>query len=332
LEQANFQARGFAAADPSRQLALQTIGRTFIRGYNAALMARDVEAVMQLVSSIPVAQRGFAAEGAAMGAAIADSISFRKLLLPACVEAFELDFTYLAHVGAGWSLARVPWRRRRILAELDPLLRWLAFDGLGFHDTYFYHRRILAGWRGERRGYAARAYDQGVGRAIWFIAGGSVSAAIKLLSALPVMRQSDLWSGLGLAMTYAGPITAEDIAVACEAAGGHRSQFAQGIAFACEARVLARHVPDHTDLAARAVWGSGAKELSTLVRKARDGLPAAESDLPRYEIWRRAVAGSLPQTQRGSTHEGFMRPRRQDRNNFDRGCTVCSRGSPRYLC
>lgn len=296
LEQALFQARGFAAADPSRQLALETIGQTFIRGYNAALAARNAEAVLPFINSVSQPVRGFAVEGAAMGAGIADALSFRKTLLPACIKAFESDFTYLAHVGAGWPLARVPWRRRRILAELDPLLRWLAFDGLGFHDTYFYHRRILAGWRRERCGYAARAYDQGVGRGLWFVAGGSVLAAINLLSALPGSKHCDHWSGLGLAMTYAGPVTVDDIAVACEAAGPHRTQFAQGVAFACEARVLARHVPTHTDLAARTVWGIGAEELSGLVRKARDRLPKAKSDLPRYEIWRRAVAGSLSQT------------------------------------
>ena len=296
LEQASFQARGFAGADPSRQLVLETIGQTFIRGYNAALMARNAEAVLLFINNVSPTERGFAVEGATMGAAIADALSFRKLLLPACIEAFEFGFTYLAHVGAGWSLARVPWRRRRILAELDPLLRWLAFDGLGFHDTYFSHRRILAGWRRERYGYAARAYDQGVGRGIWFVAGGSVLAAIDLLSALPVSRHGDHWSGLGLAMTYAGPVTADDIASACEAAGPHRVQFAQGVAFACEARVLARYVPAHTDLAARAVWGIGAEEVSGLVRQARDRLPKAENDPPRYEIWRRAVAGFFPQT------------------------------------
>ncbi len=298
LEEARFQIRGFPAADPSRQSALETIGQTFIRGYNAALLARNAEAALSFTNGVSPAARGFAAEGAAMGAAIADAVSFRKSLFPACLKAFESDFTYLAHVGAGWSLARVPWRRRRILGELDPLLRWLAFDGLGFHDTYFYHRRILAGWRRERSGYAARSYDQGVGRALWFVAGGSVAAAIKLISSLPESRHAesrlgDLWSGLGLAMTYAGQAAADDFAVACEAAGPHRKQFAQGIAFACEARALARHIPDHTDLAARTVWGIDAEQLSCLVRQARDRLPEAESDLPRYEIWRRAVAGSL---------------------------------------
>ena len=295
-DQASFQIRGFAGASPSSQSALEMIGRIFIGGYNTAILAHDVRDVLQYIGDIPSAERGFAVEGAAMGAAVADALPFRKSLLRACIEAFEADFTYLAHVGAGWSLARVPWRRRRILAELAPLLHWLAFDGLGFHDTYFYHRRILGGWRRERSGYAARAYDQGVGRALWFVAGGSVVATIKLLSALAESRHSDIWSGLGLAMTYAGSAATGDIADVCEAAGPNRAQFAQGVAFACEARVLARHIPDHTDLAARAVWGIGAEELSGLVRKARDRMPEAESDLPRYETWRRAVAGSLSQT------------------------------------
>jgi hypothetical protein len=294
-DQASFQIRGFAGASPSSQSALEMIGQTFIGGYNTAILSHDVRDVLQYVSGIPSAERGFAVEGAAMGTAVADALPFRKPLLPACIEAFEADFTYLAHVGAGWSLARVPWRRRRILAELSPLLHWLAFDGLGFHDTYFYHRRILGGWLRERSGYAARVYDQGVGRALWFVAGGSVAAAIKLLSALPASRHSDIWSGLGLAMTYAGPAATGNIAGACEAAGPYRAQFAQGVAFACEARVLARHIPDNTDLTARAVWGIGAEELSRLVRKARDRLPEAGSDPPRYEIWRRVVAGSLSQ-------------------------------------
>jgi hypothetical protein len=295
--QSRFQTRGFASHNSPTQLALETIGQTFIQGYNAALATGNVEAILQYINGIPAAERGFAAEGAAMGTAIIDALPFGRSLLPAYLKAFESDFTYLVHVGAGWSLARVPWRRRRILAELDPLHRWLAFDGLGFHDTYFYHRRILGGWRREPSGYTARVYDQGVGRALWFVAGGSVVAAIKLLSALPASRHCDLWSGLGLAITYAGPVSREEIINTLQAADANRAHFAQGVAFACEARVLARHVPAHADLAARTVWGIGAEELSKLVREARDRLPEVNGDPPRYEIWRRAVAGALSQAE-----------------------------------
>ena len=54
--------------------------------------------------------------------------------------------------------------------------------------------------------------------------------------------------------------------------------------------VLAGYFAPHTDLAARIVWGIGAEELSRLVRRARDRLPAADADQPRYELWRRSIA------------------------------------------
>jgi hypothetical protein len=105
----------------------------------------------------------------------------------------------------------MPWRRTKIIALLDPIHYWLAYDGLGFHDTYFNHPRILAGWSRERSGYRARVYDQGVGRALWFVTGGLIDAAIGIISKLPEKRQKDLWSGLGLAMVYAGPIDSDEI-------------------------------------------------------------------------------------------------------------------------
>jgi len=291
LADALFETRGFPKSNTLAQSTLEQIGRVFIGGFNASLAARDLGAVLQHVDGIPVAERGFAAEGATMGAAVADAVPFGRPMFPECIAAFKSDFTYLAHVGSGWALARVPWRRKRILAPLDPVHRWLAIDGLGFHDTYFYHRSVVvAGWRRKQSGYATHAYDQGVGRALWFVSGGSIAAAIRLLSSFAIERQSDLWSGLGLAMTYAGPVAGDDIIDALKAAGGNAASFAQGVAFACEARALARHVPDHTHLAAQEVWKRAPGEVVTLVRESRRCLSNAETDPPRYQIWRDNVA------------------------------------------
>ncbi|MGX0966079.1 hypothetical protein AB7M63_006528 [Bradyrhizobium japonicum] len=293
FDDASFKKRGFAEIDPTKRLALEAIGRAFIGGYNAALAANCLDDAFQHVDAVSPSQRGFAAEGAAMGFAIADALPLQKPALPNYLRAFEHDLSYLTHVGAGWALARVPWRRARILAPLDPVYYWLAYDGLGFHDTYFYHHRVLAGWSRKRTGYTSRVYDQGVGRALWFTGGGSVAAATELIASFPSQRQSDLWSGLGLAMAYAGPADAEDIRVARENAGEFRSRFAQGVAFACEARALARHIPEHTDLAAINLCGTSAEALSALVREARKKLPSAGGDATLYEIWQRQVASAM---------------------------------------
>jgi hypothetical protein len=293
LDEADFRIRKFYSADPSRQQALELAGKTFIGGYNEALAADSTNDVVRHVHRVAPELRGFAVEGAAMGFAIADILPFRTMSLATHLQAFDHDFSYLTHVGAGWALARIPWRRTAVLALLDPVHHWLAYDGLGFHDTFFHHRRILAGWRRHATAYAARAYDQGVGRALWFVGGGSVAIATELICRLPEAGWSDLWSGLGLAMAYAGPVDEADMRLARRNCGEHGIHLGQGVAFACEARARARHIPVHTDLAARVTAGIGAAELSALVRETRGGLPADDGDVPAYEIWRRKTASAM---------------------------------------
>jgi len=297
-DEALFETRGFPRSNSSGQLALEAIGRVFIGGFNASLTASDVGAILQYVRNTPIVERGFAAEGAAMGAAVVDALPFSRPMLAAIIAKLNSEYTYLAHVGAGWALARVPWRRKRILSALDPIHRWLAIDGLGFHDTYFYHRHVFTGWRREQSGYAAHAYDQGVGRALWFVSCGSILDAAYLISKLAIIRQDDLWSGLGLAMAYAGPVDNDDVVCALESAGENAASFAQGVAFACEARALARYIPDHTEMAARGVWNKHACEVTRFVREARDCLPKAETDPPRYQAWRESVARAFLRTAR----------------------------------
>lgn len=292
--EASFRKRGFTEADGSKRLALESVGETFISGYNLALAADRPDDVRQHLDAVVPARRGFAVEGAAMGCVIADALPFRNPSFADHVRMFEREFSYLTHVGAGWALARVPWRRARILASLDPVHFWLAYDGVGFHDTYFHHRRVLAGWRRKPpSSYAARAYDQGVGRALWFVTGGSVAGATELIGEFAAARRGDLWSGLGLAMAYAGPTDGAEIKAAFRAAGVYRRDLAQGVAFACEARARARHIPAHTELAANVVSGVSADELSSLVRYARTELSRGDADTPPYELWRRKVVAAM---------------------------------------
>jgi len=292
-DEASFKKRGFLETDHEKQLTLEATGQAFIGGYNAALAAGRLDEALRHIDTVSPLRRGFAAEGAAMGFAIADALPFQQPRLPDYVQASKREFSYLTHVGAGWALARVPWRRARILAPLDPIHHWLAYDGLGFHDTYFYHRHALAGWRRQRTGYASHVYDQGIGRALWFVGGGSVAAATRMIAGFPSQRQSDLWSGLGLAMAYAGPADGDEIKEADRNAGEFRPRFALGVAFACEARALARYIPAHTDLAARIVSGASAEALSALTRDIRKNLPAADADAPLYQMWQRHVAAAM---------------------------------------
>jgi hypothetical protein len=207
----------------------------------------------------------------------------------------KADYTYLVHVGAGWALARVPWRRRAILRASDQVHSWLIFDGLGFHDAYFTPARITRGWRRLTRGYAARAYDQGVGRGLWFAAAGDLDRAILAIASFQGGRQPDLWSGLGLALAYAGGASSQELSSALAAAGKFRAHLAQGAAFAAEAHARAGHTPIHTQDAVVVLCGCDAVAAVELVRRVRGQLPDGDltDGTPRYELWRSHVQREL---------------------------------------
>ncbi len=294
IREASFAARGFAPSDVVMRRRLELVGEIFLAGFNRALVEDDGAALAASVARIDPAHRGFAVEGAAMGSAIADALMLGGGRLRAWMARNDADYTYLAHVGAGWALGRVPWRRSAILKHRDPVHGWLVFDGLGFHDTYFHTSWILRGRRRERRGYAGRVYDQGIGRALWFVAGGNIASTMDALRRFDADRHPDLWSGLGLALAYAGGASPHDLRRATVAAGPFRANLAQGAAFGAEAHARARYIPPHTREAVSLLTGRDAEAAVRLVRGSCAALPVAEAPAaPHYEAWRRDVRQML---------------------------------------
>src|SRR5439155_14621271 len=129
--------------------------------------------------------RGFAYEGCAMGLAVADSVSFRPRRVRDFVDGVGADHVYMAYIGVGWAMARIPRMRWRAVVPADPVLRWLALDGYGFHQAFFDTVRWVTNtWRPERypawpgdQAYPHNAVDQGIGRALWFVNGADPNAA-----------------------------------------------------------------------------------------------------------------------------------------------------------
>ena len=324
-------ARGFINGNAARSAYFEKIIQSFVEGYNAALEAYVAKEVRQSIETIQPGLRGFAAEGAAMGSAIRSCVPFSQCRLHSIIEEIKPDFDYLAHVGIGWAIARVPWKARTIRSMLDPIHHWLTYDGLGFHDFYFYHRQVLAGWRRGLTGYSARVYYQGVGRALWFVAGGSIIDAIGLIVSFPSVRHNDLWAGLGLAMAYAGPIDGEDVVTALNSATINRRHYAQGVAFACEAHVRAGHVPTHTvwllELLLRArlqrsprLCVTHARDYQTPMATCRDMNCGGKALRPQSRV------------RRGSGYDrSFASSRRESRHRFHRRRVVCVGAASRYL-
>jgi len=200
------------------------------------------------------------------------------------------EHVYLLHVGAGWGVARLHRDWRRATRRLDPLLRWLALDGRGFHDGFFHAQRFHVR-REPPRGLDAReraVFDQGLGRSLWFVAAAEPERIARALGEFDPHRRSDLWSGVGLACAYAGGIELARLERLLDACGDHAAHFAQGVAFAAEARERARTPDEWTTAVCRRVWQCEPERVTATVRRTSAAARDDASDAA-YANWRAAI-------------------------------------------
>ena len=304
-DEALVSTRGFEPMDGRAAERLERIGREFIGGYHAAIDENAAGALeARLNASVERDFRGFAFEGAAMGLLLLDRLHFSRNAFSAFLEGPANSHVYMLHVGAGWAVARLPWLRMRMpttLDRFDPLLRWLVMDGFGFHEGYF-HGSIAVGRHAVPRGvrgYAARAFDQGLGRSLWFSGGIDPERITAAIAGFAECRRSDLWAGVGLACAYAGGADLTALVRLVELAGVHLAAAAQGAVFAAETRNRAGNPAAHCDLACRTLCGMPADDAAAIARETMTGLPP-DGTVPSYEIWRIRIQQKFAHVRQGA--------------------------------
>jgi hypothetical protein len=322
--------RGFRGATKEMEARLEQVGAAFLGGYHAALEQDTQTGLATTLNEVEMELRGFAFEGAAMGLALLDVLTpWRRTRIGEFLGGAGAVHDYMVHVGTGWVWARLPVNVHRARQRLDPLLGWLAFDGWGFHEGFFHWPKYIAGQPLPKtlKGYERRVFDQGLGRSLWFVNGGNVDLIPRTISDFPPDRRGDLWSGIGLAATYAGIISESSLDGLREKAGSFRPQLAQGSAFAAKARQRAGNLNSYTSLATAILCGLAAADAARLADAALENLPACvaeagcsltadrsqqfestrrahrtparrrpdDAEMPAYEIWRRRIQNHFVQ-------------------------------------
>jgi len=313
--QTRLDKRGFHEKNAEARERLETVGEMFMRGYAFAAEARTADdATARLETDVPSDYRGFAYEGAGMGFAIRDTLrSVRSPLLPSFLEGGGKPHKYMVYVGVGWAMARLPrplWRKATASAS-DPLLRWLLLDGYGFHQAYFKTRRYVDEQYQDPNfpwpvpglsAYANRVIDQGIGRAMWFVCGTDPNLLADRIAEFPQARRADLFSGSGLAATYAGSVDRDELLAYRDRARPYLPQVAQASAFAAAARVQTGLVSPHTEMATEILCAATPQDVE---RVCMSSMPAPDSAVPGgeppYEVWRQNIAAGLAALQQTNT-------------------------------
>lgn len=313
-DEASFSRRGFPgqAAGPGRA-HLERAAATFIQGYRTGLQTATTDDLAARLEMVERPLQGFAYEGASMALALLDVLTpWNRRRIRDFLAGPGDSHVYMAHVGVGWAIARLGRSLDDWLPRFDPLLRWLAADGYGFHEGFFRWRRCFQLQRVPAgvRGYSRRMFDAGLGRCAWFVFAADVRRIRDAFAAFPPQRRADLWSGLGLACAYAGGADRDSIEMLRDFAGDYLAMMAQGTAFAAKARLRAGNLTPDTEAACEIICGLSAEPAARLTDAALEGLPEDGGDRtplngqsgeddgsrtaeverpPAFEVWRQRV-------------------------------------------
>ncbi len=208
-EQMTVDRLGLMVRAPEDVERVNNILSSFAGGFNAMIARPSPSAWRRYCNSLPVVYRPFAHEGAAMGYTLRHLFWYNSETFENRLVRPRPEFRYLYYVGLGfWSGMRrhQPEELGRRIRNLDPLHRYLCYDGYGFKHAFFDEPKDPQCLRRLDRfeGYARNASYQGVGRAYWFRFLGDPAVLIDRIDRLGEYA-GDAAAGVGLAMAFVNP-------------------------------------------------------------------------------------------------------------------------------
>lgn len=266
---ASFAELGFAPCDPGVRGRLEKVLETFVHGYNLSLAIEDPkELAATLRGQLDDHHVGFAFEGVGMAYALRDLLApWRPSRLDAFLEGAGRDHDYIAAVGAGFAVARLPWGRRLwpwYSRRLNPLVSWCLPDGYGFHEGLFHFDHYIAGRAeppAELPVFARQLFDSGLGRSLWWSQGAAPQAIARVIDGFAPERRPEMWCGIGVAAAYAGgPASDGALIELLDLAGPWRADFLSGLPFAARMRQKGGNPSPVTGRACELLLGLGAGE------------------------------------------------------------------------
>ena len=278
VKEASFDRRGFDACGPVLRAKLEGMLLAFIDGYHLALKNSHPEMLAEkLRAQFDDHHVGFAFEGVGMCLALFDLLALSKhSRMRAFTDGAGSAHDYIVTVGAGFACARVPWGLRAMdgyARKLDPLIAWCVPDGYGFHQGFFHHKRFIdtaAEPPASFTGYSRELFDSGIGRSLWWVKGANPERIREAIDAFPKARRPELWSGVGVAASYAGGVAADDLLGLRQLSGPYRADFLTGVPFAARLRQKGGNHSPVTNLACRVLLDMTADEAADLIASTAD--------------------------------------------------------------
>ncbi|MEO8768622.1 MAG: DUF1702 family protein [Ferruginibacter sp.] len=237
---------------------MEKIRAIFQYGMSVSMDESDMNLLDEELKSTENEFRSIAYEAAAMQLATKD-ISINKSFdhWRLFMQGPGVKHLTQTHVGLGWAMAQQQFPVFPFIETLEPLMQCRVIDGYGYYEGIFRKRRSIGGQEIPLalENKFLHAYDQGLGRSIWYICKGSCEKITKMVESFPSSRHKDLWRGIGTACAYVGGFDENLLNQLLLSSTDYRTQLSIGAALVSRSRTEACSYTRYIDMACR-VWSN----------------------------------------------------------------------------
>lgn len=252
--------------------------------------SNDDEAIDNYLKNVEPKYSAVAYEGAAMSLASKD-LSERALMdWRAFLRRTQSAYVPHVHVGLGWAIAKQKLPSLVFLDSMLPSMLFRVLDGHGYYDGIFRQVQTI---NTQSRPASIEpiyfsAYDQGVGRSLWYSAGGDVARVVEAVNKFSPERRTSLWRGVGVAVTFVGGCDENLLGSLMTDAGESVKHLRLGAALAVKARVATNTVSLDTVLTSKMLCNISPENINELIndlesRLDEDTYPLFMSRLSKIE-------------------------------------------------
>ena len=206
--------------------------------------ASKLEDISELVALLQTTETEFlpvAYEGAAMTLALKDFSSGDSILNWKKFLESSKKYACQIYIGMGWAVGQEKRTSLPFLSELNHNMQFRIWDGCGYFDGIFRQRQTIKGQNRQehiqQKDY--QAYDEGIGRSIWYICKGDETKVPEMIQQFSTDRHSDLWRGVGIACSFVGGFEEKALRALESSAGKHSTQLGIGAAMVAKSRIEA---------------------------------------------------------------------------------------------
>lgn len=203
-------------------------------------------------------------------------------------EFFDFDGqTHPFHIdiGLGWAIAKLNKFPEPAWEAPMSRRRWMVFDGIGYYFALYRGRRTIKN-RSVPLGMHEmdqRAFDQGIGRRLWYHVKGNMKDLFNLIDTFDPMRRGNLWRGVGVACGYVGGSNKKRLDQIAVFSGDFLKQFASGISLAMMSRIGSNSVNDDLIQACLQICSQTKEDIVELKRSLNDEVKSGELEF--YDQW-----------------------------------------------